>query len=227
MSNDYQLTNFPKLYRLGSRDYVNGLTLFEEMIDTYLKDKTSAGIKTIKIFKVNQFIRSDAKLYKTRDGENLDLGKPAAVINLIDKDDQNIKLSLFIDENSATPPLLEEYDRSQYVSETFTEKDVEKSTLNNISDFRSFIRGIIEVNHRYCCAMAAEIGINKGVSWAYLKNLDWCDEEEFAKLTRINYEQKSDMEHLGKRYVIRNLSFDQRSASKKTEVCFFIPLNNK
>ena len=203
-------------YYLGSRDYVNGLTIFEESLHTFLSidGRASRSIRRISRFNVQKFIRNNCRLKIIKnDSVSAQVLKAAARIEV----DPVVKRVV-------------DYDRSIYIENDCQTSAGETSvTLDNIEGFFSLVRGIVEANYRYCVNVAARADVHQGVSWAYLTNFNLPKDLDVSSHPNITFREKSIVRAYDKVFIIRNFSVNKLSDNDESEICFFFsdPDNNK
>ncbi|MGD8447464.1 MAG: hypothetical protein PVI94_28440 [Desulfobacterales bacterium] len=224
--------NIP-FYYLGSRDYVNGLTIFEESLQTFLSidGRASRSIRRISRFNVQKFIRNNCRLKIIKnDSVSAQVRKAAARIEVVTYDNTNWKLLLFERKNDPVVKRVADYDRSIYIeSECQTSASETSVTLDNIEDFFSLVRGIVEANYRYCVNVAVRADVHQGVSWAYLTNFNQPKDIDVSSHPVITFGEKSIVRAYDKVFIIRNFSVNKLSGNDESEICFFFsdPNNNK
>ncbi len=213
------------LYFLGSRNYVNGLSLFEEMLKAYEKRfGVSSPIDRIQNFKVNSSVTHNCRLLITEDKRNKFYGEKnssSASIDLLRNDGKEIYLRLYEERENPVKKKIPDYDRGLYIKKEHLEKNkIQTVILHNIRDNCSLVRGIIEANFRYCVAQAQKMGITNGISWAYMKNLPWPASMVPKSTIKIRFKKKS-LFYSTNIYIIRKLSIDSIDHNYGTEICFF------
>lgn len=212
-------------YFLGSRDYVNGLTIFEESLRAFLQDDRTASrnIKKIKRFNINQFIRTNCKLAIVESPKAVTKARLAAARMDIEMNDETLwKLLLFELMNEPVSKRLEDYDRSIYINEEFNITDSQSTVrLNNITDPFTLMRGIVEASYRHCIRLASKVGIKQGISWAYLKNFSWPNGVDYSGYTDIKFKDKPPVRIYDKIFIVRNFYVKESGADPKSEICFF------
>jgi len=224
--------NIP-FYYLGSRDYVNGLTIFEESLQAFLSvdGRASRSIRRISRFNVHKFIRNSCRLKIIKnDSVVAQVREAAARIEVVMDDDTNWKLLLFERKNDPVVERVADYDRSIYIeSECHTSAQETTVMLDNIRDFFSLVRGIVEANYRYCVNVAARANVHQGVSWAYLTNFRRPKDLDVSSHPDITFREKSTVRAYDKVFIIRNFSINKLSENDESEICFFYsdPGNNK
>jgi len=215
------------LFYLGKRDYVNGLTIFEEMLKSYQKiDKVSnenGFITSIKSFKINRFIRSNCFLeIKGDNASNIISRDVAAQMHILTGESGGKKLLLFEQKRQPVVEKKEDYDRSIYIEDEYKIEDgIYLTILNNISDTFSLVRGVVEANYRYCMAEVIRTGASGRPSWAYLTNFKWPDNSDFSLYKEVKFKDKSTVHHNGKCHLIRRCSVKGLNENFETEICFF------
>lgn len=214
------------LYFLGKRDYVNGLTLFEEMLKPILADFRSivSHPTYIKLFKVNNFIRTHAwvEVYRTRDIKYQPKLKMASarIDFLSDKDDYT--LLLFEKSDKRVTKRVEDYDRGVYVAEYKTLGD--KSTVAKLAHLKNtfdLVRGIVEVNHRYVTKESGKMDIYGGAFFAYLTCFPFLSESTVSGVDMIHFDFKNIVYAHERRFLTRTVRIEGVKNVHDTEICFF------
>jgi hypothetical protein len=212
------------LYYLGQRNYVNGLTLLEEMLTSFcqLTGQKVTKIEKIDYFKVNKFVRNNC-LFTTKSENRFstdELKSSAAMLNLSSGGRKHICLLHQIDGSSVVKHL-PDYDRGHYVGKILDGKfDKQKVFLREVSTVTDLLRGIIEANHRFCLNEAKKAGLEQRASWAYLKNLGLPDIKQYENCW-VEFELKSVVDIYEKVFIIRQIKLrDLEDIS--AELCFFL-----
>lgn len=214
------------LFYLGERDYVNGLTLLEEMLAAYAR-LSGKRPDFIKKFQVNKWVRTDAEM-QAHDSETVRRNprlREAAVRIDLTAGGPPVTLLLFGIDDKPVDARIEEYDRAAYVAEA---KDTAgggtAARLANIGGMVDLMRGVVEVNHQYVTRTSAEIGINKGISWAYLTNFPYLGDGEARAVLEVAFDPPTVFNARGHRYTVRRVKLPGRTTSPDAEMCFFTPL---
>jgi len=215
------------LFYLGERDYVNGLTLFEEMLKSFIKC-FSRKVKLpflVTNFKVNKFVRHNAELVYYQSGDiqfYSRLKKASARIDVETTEDSYILL-LFENNDFPVKRWLSDYDRSVYIKKAFTD-NVGNTTVSliNLNDTYGLLRGIIEANHRYVTEEARKVGGEKSVSFAYLTNFKCLDKIGISQVNDVNFKVTSDFVVYDRRFIIRSFHIEGLGDDLDSELCFFI-----
>lgn len=215
------------LYYLGERSYVNGLSLAEEMLKCFMQSSEEHPA-FIKHFQVSRFVRSNAVVECWKSVAELDRGKvksAAARIDLTTDIDEARILLLFPLEDEPVNVRLEEYDRKAYVAavanDEFGNSTAQLANINNMFDL---VRGVVEVNHQFVTRKAKEIGVLKGVSWAYLSRFPFLSDADAAKTLSVSYGDFKNFDLRHNRYFIRSLKLGEDDLEEPSEIGFFIPL---
>jgi len=216
---------------LGSRNYVNGLTIFEEMIKAFmLFENTAISRPTyIKQFKVKEFLRTNARMeilmpqsglenifmhpwLKTANGR-IDLftaQKKAFVLLLFGKPDEPVNKSA------------EEYDRGNYISDQKIFKDRSAvSKLTNLGNVFDLLRGIVEVNQRLSNKDIKEL-INRNKSyWAYMKDFKFVNTSELYQVREIHFSPPVFVHGLSRVFTIRKVKIMGLAGAPVLEIGYF------
>jgi len=213
------------LYFLGDRTYVNGLTLFEEMLKTgirgFLKEK--GHIVRIRAFRVNRFVHSNG-IIEIAETKSMPSGRsPSAALMEIETGGGEIWQMAFQEEKGGNPPeRREDYDRGLYIRrETVEEEGYQTTFLHNVTDPFDLMRGIVESNYRYCTLQAEKMNVRHGVSWAYLRDFVWPDQGDLQGMGEVTFQKKSFIRAYGNYYIMRKVSVRNLMDQFSAEICFF------
>lgn len=212
------------LYFLGYRDYVNAVTLFEEMLIGFsaCTGNSIDDVRQIDVFRVNRFIRSACQLEiaQARNG----MPQHAAVyLELQTRTDQAYVLYLNEINDRPVAERRPDYDRGRYVANMQTDDQGNTNAqLKNLEHSFDFLRGLVEVNYRFCVELASQRCVYKGVGWGYMLRLSWLRASEIRKVASLVFSMKSEF-HLSNRvFIIRNLFIHTAiELSQPAELCFF------
>ena len=219
------LTNI-NFYFLGTRDYVNGLSIFEEMLKTYLQtcSKDVSHIAKIKTFKINKFITNNSwiEFYNSAGIErNPKIKRASARIDLLTENGR-ISILLF-EKNDPVKTRLKEYDRGQYLTNvSHYPDDSTLAEISNCNDIFEVTRGIVEANFRFVNQKARTLGKQVRSSWAYLTDFDISRFKNFNshKIT-ARFELNRHYAAYDKFFVIRTLQIRNFQKEAFSEICFF------
>jgi hypothetical protein len=213
---------------LGQRDYVNGLTLFEEMLTSFcrLTGQSVAKIENIDYFKVNNFVRNDC-LFSTQleyEFSADELKSSAAMLNLSAGGQKHICLLHQI-KSAQVVKRLPDYDRAHYIK-NIIDKECERQSvfLKEINSITDLIRGIIEANHRFCLNEAKKAGLKLRASWAYLKNFRMPVNIKKIKNCSVEFDTISIVDIYEKIFIIRQIKL-WGVGDTPAELCFFLDKN--
>jgi hypothetical protein len=214
-------------YFLGNRNYVNGLSIFEEILKTYLNDFGSglSPLSKIKTFKINKFVRNNSwiEVYNSEDvRNNPKIRKASARIDFLTFEDQ-ISILLFEKKGEPVKSRLKEYDRGQYLAKlTHFKDDSSVAEIVNFNDSFDFMRGIVEANFRFVNKKAAQLGKQAKSSWAYLINFDFFDMTTIPSKLTVHFKFDNSYEAYERYFIIRKLRIEKLQNDSITEMCFFI-----
>jgi hypothetical protein len=214
-------------YFLGSRNYVNGLTIFEEMIKAShdLITRSYGSIKNIHLFKIHKFVRSNCSLVilGPQDQPGYTSQEVSAIMSLGLAKGQDIRLHLLERKEPASARLVD-YDRGVYINrENGNDIGPVSVHLRNIKSEYDLIRAIVEANYRHCVALAADHGVYQGVSWAYIKNFPWFEEAKASRVEVINFQKLSVFPARERIFFIRTFSLNVKP-EMEIEIGFFFNL---
>lgn len=213
------------VYFLGSRNYVNGLTLFEEMLSSFgrLTGRTVTDIESIDYFKVNSFIRSDC-LFTTKLESKFspdEIQSAAALLSISSGGRKHVCLLHKIS-GARVENHLPDYDRAKYIKQIVdVEIKKERVFLKQINSFSDLMRGIIEANHRFCLNEAKKAGLKHRASWAYIKNFRLPTDINRYQNCSVEFEEMSVVDIYRKIFIIRQLKL-LGLESTPAELCFFL-----
>ena len=202
-----------KFYFLGSRNYVNGLTIFEEMLKASndLITQSYGAIKSIQLFKINKFIRSDCSLVILSPNDRSDQPpqEVSASITLLLANGQTLRLCL-VPQKEMVTIRLPDYDRGRYIGqENSDDAGLVSVQLHHIENEYDLMRAIVEANYRPCVALAAGRGVQRGVSWAYLKHFPWLEKQKASRVKKITYLKMLVFPTRDKIFVIKTFMLDE------------------
>lgn len=215
------------LYYLGNRDYVNGLTLFEEMLKGYSKfpHPDIAAPSMIKLFQVNRFIRNDVsiEIYKSKDIKKHPILKAASARIDLRTLLSDFSILLFEKPGQSVTKQISDYDRGIYIEEAEHSKNGGSfAKLANIKNVFDLMRAIVEVNYRFVKEDSKNTGKNDTPSWAYSSNFLFYDKLEVSRISTVHYKLKNIYEAYGKRFYIRTVHIEGRKGDIISDICFFI-----
>jgi hypothetical protein len=214
------------LYFLGNRDYVNGLSIFEEMLKSYLLSCGAdvSHISKIKTFKINKFIRNNSwiELYKPAEiRKNPKIRKASARLDLL-TDRGEVSILLF-EKNDPVKTRLKEYDRGQYLAKlSHFPDDSSIAEIINFTDIFELMRGIIEANFRFVNEKAAQMEKTGSASWVYLSNFDFFEMANAPSKLTACFRLDSTYEAYQKFFIIRSLQIEKFQENIISEICFFV-----
>ena len=215
-----------ELFYLGPRDYVNGLTLVEEMLAGYMR-VSGKRPEHIKKFQINKWVRTHAHLecWETaRLRGNRRVREASARIDLRTGDAAE-SLLLFAEASAPVTERIEEYDRKAYVASASDDNSGETiAQLANINNITDLLRGVVEVNHQYVIRQAAEVGVEKGVSWAYMTGFPYLLDDSARETLSLQYGVPKMFDAKGLRYSVRTFHLDGAMGENEGAMCFFFPL---
>jgi hypothetical protein len=213
------------LYFLGRRDYVNGLTLFEEMLGSFyrLTSQTVADIANVDYFKINSFIRSDCLFTTKLESEFTpdEIKSAAALLSISSGGCKHICLLHKIN-RAQVDNHLPDYDRARYIEQVVdVELKKQRVFLKQINSFSDLMRAIIEANHRFCLDEAKKAGLKHRASWAYLKNFRLPADINMYQNCSVEFEVMSVVDIYKKIFIIRQLKLLGLEGTP-AEICFFL-----
>ena len=213
------------LYFLGSRNYVNGLTLFEEMLGLFyrLTGRTVADITSVNYFKINSFIRSDCQFTTKLESEFTpdEIQSAAALLSISSGGCKHFCLLHKIN-GARVENHLPDYDRAKYIKQIVdVETKKQRVYLKQINSFSDLMRGIIEANHRFCLDEAKKAGLKHRASWAYLKNFCLPADSNLYQNCSAEFEVMSVVDIYKKIFIIRQLKILGLEGTP-AELCFFL-----
>jgi len=216
--------SMPRLYFLGTRDYVNGLTLFEEMISVFKTERPDlfSKMSEIKNFRVNRFVRSEC--YMTISLAEDPTERSTAQLNVSLNNSEAVKICLHEREGEFVEERRPDYDRGIYIAKEKYAGSVHHVNIQNIKSEKDFIRGIVEAVHREICSLAAKRGIEKGISWAYLTKLPWPKLAELKNFGEFSLERKRSFEMKDRQWELRKLIIPGLTSKDPAEIGFFYNL---
>jgi hypothetical protein len=213
------------LYFLGRRDYVNGVTLFEEMLKAFSAYSHTEVTRPyhIKLCKINKFVRDNAwmEISRSEDAPPTPRLKGASVrIDLLTASGP-FTLLLFTKHGQTVTHHGDDYDRGGYVAEDRSFDDGSTvAKLRNLQDVYDLMRGITEVNYRFVTAEAKKLDIQQGASWAYLADFPFFIDPDISSISTVRFNSKSILSAYGKRFTIRTFHIDGKGGAD-SEICFF------
>jgi len=213
-------------YFLGSRNYVNGLSIFEEILKTYLKTRGAdlSFISKLKIFKINQFIRNNAWIEIYRPAEirnNPKITKASARLDLL-TDDGEVSILLF-EKIDPVVRRIDDYDRGQYLTKLSHFPDASSTVeIVNFDDIYGLMRGVIEANYRFVTEKTAQAGKAGSASWAYLTNFDFFEMADTTSKLRTSFTLDSTYKAYQKLFFIRTVRIETPQKDVISELCFFV-----
>jgi hypothetical protein len=214
------------LFYLGRRDYVNGLTLFEEMLKAFMQS-TGSRPEHVHRFQIQKWVRTDAVLecHRTPELRGDRRAREASVRLDLRAGNDQFSLLLFPQPNSPIDSRLDEYDRKAYI-ESIREKStgVTDTRLAKVQNMFDLVRGIVEANYQYVLREAATMGIERGVSWAYLNDFPFLTDEQARKSLNLRFDEPKIFDAGGNRYYVRSLSFLALDRCGPAEICYFFAL---
>lgn len=216
-------------YFLGLRSYVNGLTLFEEMIKTYLdwKQEHDTWIKAVEVFRINHFVRNACHLeiYQANLPQRDNVLRAAARMKIHTANSDTAHLLLMEKDEQPVLTTRQDYDRDQYIlSETDDSMISDEATLCKASDLYTLMRGIVEVNYRHCCNKALEWNVSSGVSWAYLNHFICPTLDPDAESINVSFSKGSLITLPDKIFIVRHFQIMGHTSSQQAEMGFFFDL---
>jgi len=160
------------LYFLGTRDYVNGVTIFEEMVSAFLSEAPMAGTpKRLKMLRLNHFTRSHARLIVEE--AKVKTAPECAAVCDIATSDRDVRLLLVPHLDQPVTERRDDYDRSLHIGvdeglDEQTRRVLLRAEQGTVGMFQR-IRGLVEVTYR------AELKECKRFrpSLVYLKDFPW------------------------------------------------------
>ncbi len=219
------------LYFLGKRNYVNGLTLFEEMLNTFLICTGGDLFRLTGIirFEIFRFLRYNCsfEFYEIIDHKKFKYRNPVSRMDILYS---NIPYRLLFYENRNSPvdSRKEDYPRDIYLeSETAEKNGFLDVNLTNIFDLYSLVRGIVESNFRYCRKIAQYDGIDEGVSWAYLNGFRFLEETDFSRVDKVSFFRKSVVHSPQKVFIVREIMIEKLGIQTGCDICFFYNKGSK
>lgn len=209
---------------LGTRNYVNGLTQLEEALAAYRAVAgTAVGAPVrVKSFEMTAFLRSQAtaSLYETGSVRGSDALRTS--VSRLDLHSADGDRTVLLHADPAAAPRVEEYDRDQYIAAQETTADGGSfATLTNIDSYTSLVRGVVEINHRFVTTVAREQGIDRRISWAWMRNMPWLGDAEAAEIGKVRFRYGKAITIGDRRYVIRYLDLDPSANADGVEFAFF------
>ena len=217
------------LYFLGSRNYVNGLTLFEEMINPHRLGELlgSRSIASIKQFKISRFFRSHGVLSAHLGAEAVAVAhpNPGAMMHVALEDGTPMRLYLDDAPNGPEPDRSPNIDRGVYLQQTARRQDGSRDvSLRAITGLRTLMRGVVEASFQHCVERAAGEGVSTGVSWAYLSNFTCPTDYSHASAQELQFAEKLVQRTPERMFVIYTLQAPYLAGARST-TCFFYPLS--
>ena len=217
-----------KLYFLGRRDYVNGLTMFEEMVKAFESYPSSRVVRPILIrqFRFNRFVRSHARMEilamppgqpaerPVLKGENarVDLMAPGAdfTLLLLEKPEEPVATSL------------PEYDRGVYIAEQENRPDGTVSAeMANVHDAFELLRGIVEVMQRITDQELQALTGRPKSYWGYIKGYPFLLDERAAGVHSVLFEKSSIIRGRDRMFAVRQVRLEGPEGNAPAEICYF------
>lgn len=214
------------LYSLGARDYVNGLTLFEETIKEFLahvKTLPRADLK-IDLFKVTSFVRDSTQMLVSHlNDAALREHMPRASVRFDLELAGNPYRILLVPEDREGPlPNRPDYDRQVYVRQDEHRTDgTSSAVLQNIHDCYDLLRGIVEVNQRYTVLHAPHRGLPASRYWAYMTNYLCRLDASFPDAIEAEFSLKKSFQIRGRTLIVRAVRVPSHDSDIDMELCFF------
>ncbi len=215
-----------KLYYLGDRDYVNGLTLFEESLRyffSYMKiDDLSKAV--VRLFKVTKFIRTHVHLeigHRNDREQRLKIKDSSGQIDLAIGHEE-YRLLLFSTASESKPVTDPEYNRGVYVKKDIHYADGRtEAVFHNVRDSYELLRGVIEVNQRFTVSYAPQMGLQKSRYWGYMTNYKLVDPSQLTEEVKAVFTLKQTVQQQLRTLIIRGVSIPILAADNETDLCFF------
>ncbi len=217
-----------KLYFLGPRDYVNGLTMFEEMVKAFLSYPSPRVVRPtlIRQFRFNRFLRAHARMeilatppghppqQPVLKGENarVDLMTPGAefTLLLLEKPEEPVAASM------------PEYDRGVYISRQEGLPDgTTRAQMANVDDPFELLRGIIEVMQRITNKELQALTGRPKSYWGYIKGYPFLPDEEAAGVRSVLFEKSSIIKGRDRMFAVRQVRLEDLEGSAPAEICYF------
>jgi len=207
---------------LGNRNYINGLTIFETFIDYCLKH--NIAIYKIESFKLLSFISTNCRIIISESFDKSIATKVSAMMTISTALKQKVTILLLEIKHNPIEHREEEYDRNKYVdyvNDISNKKSVAK--LINVAKFHSLVRGIIEVNYRYCNEKLFLPGVILKSNWAYMLNLVYINLATTGiSECLVEFTNKKMLETKERIFFIREFKILSINLNSISELCFFI-----
>ncbi len=215
-----------KLFYLGDRDYVNGLTLVEESLKyffSYMKIDDLSNV-VLRMYKVMKFIRTDARLeisYQSDKEQRLKIRDSAGQIE-IEVGDDSYRLLLFSMNFESKPIIKPEYDRAVYVkTDNHNVDGSTEAVLQNIKNSYDLLRGIVEVNQRFSVLHTPRMDLPKCKYWAYMTNYKLLNPAQLSKEIEISFTLGTVVRQPDRTLIIRNVLVPILERENEIILCFF------
>lgn len=214
---------------LGDRDYVNGLTIFEEGLKAFMAVDRSEISRPIfiKQFIVNRFLRTNGRvdILLAEPGEKNPshplIKKANARIDLQTKDSEFCLLLTEICDGHV-PENIVAYDRGAYITEQHTLADgTTFAKLTNLVGVFDLMRGIIEVNQRITNVELEKMTGKKKSYLAYVKNFRYIEDAELSEISGITCEKATIVKTRGNTFAVRNVRIHLVN-SFMSEICYYV-----
>ena len=209
------------LHYLGTREYVNGLTLFEAMLQAFTRQHPVAAPIEVALFKVTQFVHTDCRLEVIPADERgaASVRTAAARVELTAGAEAFTLLLVPLAERPVTERR-DDYDRTAYVEEVLRDAaGTAYARFRNVGDAYDLLRGLIEVNHQLTRAESMALGVDENPSWAYMTHYRLLPPADLVDLPQARFTTKGITNAQGRRYTIRTVEVS--GWARPMELCFF------
>lgn len=217
-----------ELYYLDDRDYVNGLTLFEESMRSICGFLNVNPLPPLVVqqFKMMKFIRTHAhlELYHLNDiAQRSRLRYASALLDLA-IDEVEYRALLFPEDAKTGPVTVQSYDRSGYVKEAEHHNDgTSRAIIHNVRNSYELLRGVIEVNQRFTVKHAPRMGIPASRFWGYMTGYRFTDPQSIPKEIEVDFHLKQVMPQKDSSMIVRAVDMPTLADMTEFELCFFGP----
>ena len=205
------------LYFLGTRDYVNGITILEEMVSAFATEVPGPGTPNgLKMLRLNHFTRTQACLVVTT--AKVKPSPECAAVCDIATEDGDVRLLLLPYPDRPVTERREDYDRSLHIgsNESLDEQTrrVHLRAEQGMAGMFQRIRGIVEATYR------AELERCRGPrpSLVYLKDFPWLADWDDSCPCLMRRERV--LPRAGGNFSIWNLRFGNEP--RLAEICYGI-----
>lgn len=217
------------LYYLGGRDYVNGLTVFERMMQVFMASSFGQGAMPVhvELFKLNHFVRNHCHMEVMPAGTK-GIGPKfrdaAARIDVSSEAGAHVLL-LFQENGRPVTERKEDCDRTRYIRNVTQSGEGEAvASFQHVSDAFDLLRGIVEVNQQLTKAEAKRLGFDGSPSWAYMTHYFLQDMTSPSESIEASFSSQGVVISRGNIYTTRTVRLNGVLNQLPMALCFFFPV---